>query len=400
MADRKDTYFKQLVLNSELDAAFDDFEFEHGFNLWALMPGARFQGSAAADNLEPEHNRASSIVYGMRVVQDNPTAKTVGIDYGVALVQTEDDGGTYTEQQLNVRETDLASGAKVPMLASLGDPRQKVTAGLFASEQDFTATIAAITAGQFVKVRLYATLNRDESDPRTDGNGVNLNFVRRVGQLDLEFDVGTEAASAGASVAPALRTTRDNVHLAIIQLADTTTTILNADIDHKDRRYTGITAFSGDARTMTIKAAEDAETGVTTGTKAEVVFTITGLPTYTDVNPITTMDQTVESRRSIWGYNAADGGATQVGKATVGLFHDKLILRMEIYAVEEATDQIIAGVGIMKLGATGASDIVGLKTDGTCDVRYRYHNNSGVTVSIVAHAWLEIYDNRGGNFPG
>ena len=388
MADRRDWFFKQLVLQSEMDDEGGEFEREFSRHL-ARLSGIKKMGTlGTGDKIEAV--LAGSIFSGGTLGPNTLAAnKQIFGVYLVAAVPSE----VSPDTPLKVHDD---STKDAPIVATHGTPNSgPLAVGSSEWLYDFTTDIAGIGAGNEANFRVYAKLARTLSDPRTDGNGATVNFKRAVAMV---IQVDKSEGVAPWTTLPAIRTD-GSVHLGVVgPLTNATTAITSSLIANRDRLYNGYTSFGLDRRMVQVLSMEDSLTGVTTGTKGERVITLSPAHSraYVDIDPVPNMDQTVGGKRAIWAYEAVDGTGASNTTQRCGRFRDVLIAVMEIWA-QAADNDVVAGVGIAPLGMTDTADAVGL-TANDLKWRYRFHNNSGGTISINAICYVYIYDVRSGLF--
>ena len=183
MADRKNYFYKQTVTEAELDAGFNDFEVAER----ALISDQALNG----------------IMQGASVTEAGAPGLTVEVT-GPAVIY----------DQLGQR--------------LFWSPTQIVDCSF-----DEGGNPTAVVGGGNARVlSVFAEFDRTLSDPRVDGNGDTVYFLR---DESFKFNVVAGAtAAAGAEVAPVLRV--DQILLCDITLSTAQVTILNADIDLVTRR--------------------------------------------------------------------------------------------------------------------------------------------------------------------
>lgn len=174
---RRDYYYKQKVTDDELDAGFD--------------------GAELADRNAVADVGTVGVLVNGAVSQHSPTPNLT-VDVSGQAIAYDQTGQRIFIPSLQVIDcaTDSAGSS-----TSVGTP------------------------GNIRWVSLFAKFKRAESDPREDGNGNPLNFVR-----DESFEiVRIQGAEGVAPARPSLLS--DGILLADVQRTNAQTQILNADID-------------------------------------------------------------------------------------------------------------------------------------------------------------------------
>lgn len=177
MADRRDYYFKQPVTEGELDTGFDLLE--------------------AADRAIMADQGLNGITQNADVTEKSGTPNFT--------VDVSGPGVVYDQ-----------AGQRVAWAG---------TQNVDASVDEGAAATPVVTPGNSKWLSLFAAFDRVLSDPRTDGSGFTVQFVRDESFL-LNIVQGAEAPSPAR---PALRS--DEILLADILLVEGQTQIFNSDID-------------------------------------------------------------------------------------------------------------------------------------------------------------------------
>lgn len=387
MADRRDWYFLQQVTEAEMDERDVVQDLEYARFLMRTF-GATDHVSASIPGSEiNKRQMAGSIISGGEIAPTSPGAsKFVAVRHLTCAIQTEEDADADFSHLL--MDDDVLEPAA--MIGRFGNPR--VGSSEAPDTYDFTADIAGIGGGNEANFRVYAVLKRVESDPRIDGNGAPVNFKRA---MAMEIQVDKDEGASPHSGLPAIRTGVDEVHLGVVGALDSATTmILAADIAVQDRRYGGWSPFC-DLNGLTKTFWSEDSFAVAIGVSGERVTQVTHGLGYTTITPFPGADQTVSSRRRIFGYSAHDGGGGATAK-TFGLFRHRIEIE-QVIDVQDASGDPVSDVNIIRCGATKAAEAIGLEAD---DISYRYQfdNQSGVAVDIVTFNIMRVYNNLGQHF--
>lgn len=386
--DLREFYLKQLVTQGEMD----DFEAQIARAQGMLLGRGFGVNDGIASNIRGP-SVVGSIVDGGQVVPAAAPDKTVRGDYLLAYASVEDFGGVHTPYYYSD-----GMNLPTPMLCHLGS--QGTALGFDAWTHDFTSIIGAITSGQFVRCRMYAVTARVESDPRVDGDGNPLNYKRDIG-MEIQVDVGVEAASAGAAVLPPLREDHKSVHLAEIgALTDTTTTITTTEIWNTERDYNGLTLLSGteqaSRRMIEVLDVIDPAQVYTDGTKTQRLITLTHNKGY---DPGATSIQDADSwvmtgRSAVWKMRCTT--ADNANPRRTGLRRDWIVAKMRFMVTDGGAPGLaIAGVSIVPLGmSTDAGGEQHSMLANSVNFRYLVHNNSGVSISVGVLCEMWLFDMR------
>lgn len=384
-------FLKQRVTQAQMDRSQD-----HVLQGLGMFISRGFGQEEGLSNLRGG-SQPGSIVNGGEVVEAGTPDKTIRGNYLIALVASEDPGSAFTPP------TSYDDGNEVPVLAVHGTPG--LSTGYDAWTHDFTTIIAAITSGQFVKCRVYGVMQRVESEDFTDGDGSAIKFLREV-DIAIEVDVGTEAASAGAAALPTIREDGRSVHICTIEsLTDTTTTIVDADINNRDRLYNGLTTLGGGPdeglsvgrRAISWRSKVDDDFSVATATESERVITGTHNQSYAGIiSEISSMKVLPGTWTGFWGFEADSDHTSLSPTRRKGRRRDYVIARME-FAVRDASNNVPSGATgayhIVPLGMSTAADLAGLK-ENTVDFRYQVRNDTGATIFVTCMVTMITIDNR------
>lgn len=200
MADRKDFFFRQKPTEAEIDEAFDDVE----------IADQRIVSDVVGQGFLVNHGPAPATVEENAVPDLNLRVnRFIGYD------------------QLGRRLDNLLSAFKDTDTVSLGVSPQV----LDMSTDEVNAGTAVAGGGNEKILSIFVQFNRNQFDPRLDGNGATVNFEQEE-SVALNVVQGAEAA-AGSAVAPALRV--DQLLLADVTLAFGQTVLLDADVDQTRR---------------------------------------------------------------------------------------------------------------------------------------------------------------------
>lgn len=381
-------FLKQLVTQAQMDR-FQD----HILQYMGMMLSRGFGQEEGTANLRGG-SQAGSIVNGGEVVEAAVPDKTVRGNYLIALVASEGPSDPKAPP------TSYDDGNEVPVLGVFGTP--STSSGFDSWTHDFTTIIGAITAGQFVKVRVYAIMSRTETEDFTDGDGNPIKFLRE-SNLVIDTDVGAEAASAGAAVLPAIREDGRSVHLCTIEsLTDTTTAIVDADINNRDRVYNGLTTLGGGSdqaftvgrRAIEFRSKVDDDFSVADATESERVITGTHNHGYAGIiSEISSMKVLPGVWTGFWGFETDSDHTSLSPTRRKGRRRDFVIARME-FAIRDLSNNVPGGsVNIVPLGMSTAADLAGLK-ENTVDFRYQVRNDSGGTIFVTCMVTMITIDNR------
>lgn len=176
MAGRRDYYFRQKVTEAELDAGFD--------------------GSEDADKIfAVDFGQFGVISPGMLVTEFAVPNLTLDVSAGV--------GYSKTGERINVT------------------PAQNVDVS-----QDENGSSTSVSAGNERWVQIEARFDRILSDPRIDGNGATVNFIRAEG-FELAVVMGAEATT-GNGVKPPV----PSQHLLLVDflMTPSKTSVVNGDL--------------------------------------------------------------------------------------------------------------------------------------------------------------------------
>ncbi len=321
MSDRRDYYFRQKVTEAELDVGFNTLE-QADFNF-------------AIDNI------FTGVISGLGVSEAAVPDLTVDVQ-GPGVAYSKDG-----------ERTRIASTQNVDM-----------------SQDDGAVSTAVGGAGNTKVVSLFIEFDRALSDPRIDGNGLTVYFVRAE---SFAFSVvqGAEAL-IGTEVPPPLSTSK--ILLADIRMVFGGTTITNAAVvgafDQIDTtRREDAFKFTAGGITITEGTAYDAIDALVTGVNAHIAgsankhaataITATDTATWRDgttLDGATVVDDVQEALDAILTdlslQASGNDGAGKIGSYETGAWHD---------GAKEATGTVASQIDgiVSSLAATGGADKVG-----------------------------------------
>ena len=262
MANRRDFFYLELVTEDELNAGFDGLE-QADFN---EVVDLGFVGIAS----------------GAGVTQHSPTPDlTVDVAIGTA----------YDQQGRRMR---------VPSLQVVS----------LAADSNSVST-AVVSPGQSKIVSLFLRFKRNESDPRTDGNGDPVNFVQDEG---FEFVV-VQGAEALSPTPPSPLT--NGILLVDVTRTFGQTQIVNGNISATRRAWTFRT--SSGSLSIAVGTAAEAVTALLTelanhiagvsNTHPATAVSYAGGPAWADssTNPLTTVEAQID--KMITDLSGSGGGA-------------------------------------------------------------------------------------------
>jgi hypothetical protein len=325
MADRRDYYFRQKVTEAELDAGFNELEQAD----WNITVDNEFIG----------------VVNGMVVTEKSGTPD-LSVDVS--------GGTTYSKQ-----------GERVYFAS---------TQNVDVSQDDGGTPTTVTTPGNTRVVSVFVIFDRALSDPRIDGNGLTVYFVRDE-SFDFSVVQGAEAV-IGSEVAPPIAANK--ILLADIRLEFGTTQVLNSATvgafdQIEDNRREDAFSFTGGTIEIVEGTAHDAISELLDSLNDHIDAVANQHPatqvTYSDVptwlngqtlDGATVVDDVQEAIAAILSdlakQSSADDGGLRVGKYQSGNWHDGTSLATG--SISSQIDTIVSGLA--SVTGNGGGDKVGV----------------------------------------